>query len=128
MAGEYEKKSSPFVLSRAPRHSLQRGGFSPKRCTKPRRLAAFTSTVYNDEFIAVVRTQGSVRSESSFGALLGSAFRPFSVGLWAALIGTALVVGVSMWIVEGHINDNAFPDAGRGIAEGIYKSLQVAFA
>ena len=41
------------------------------------------------------------------------------------LLMTAVIVGVVMWMIEGWTNDADFPDASRGISEGIFKSTQI---
>ena len=99
------------------------GNFWPT--AERRMLAAFTSTQYNDEFIAIVRTQGAVVSRTTFGSWLYKPFQPFSNELWAVLVVTALFAGLVMWVIEGGTNDADFPDASRGVSEGMWKSLQI---
>ena len=88
------------------------------------RLVSFTVPIYTDEFRLVVPKVNTTKGLDVI-LVLGAPFEPFTSGTWLGLVLTALYFGVIMWLTEGGVNQEDFPERSpmSGMALGIYKAL-----
>lgn len=77
---------------------------------KRRRLAAFSSYIYQDAFYAISFRVGDTTT-LPMAAALAAPFRPFSLWLWVAIVIAVLLVALAMVIVEGWSNVGDYPSA-----------------
>jgi hypothetical protein len=80
----------------------------------------FTGEVYPDLFYLV--TQRGAHESPSILEMLARPFAPFDDQVWLLIIGTSLLVGLALFIVEAEHNDDDFPDKRwfHGLLDALY--------